>query len=1033
MILKDYVAKSTPTQTQTQTQTHTDGKPITAYQLMTQIEKDKSVKVVSFDVPYRKDICLYDISLDARGQDEDKVYAFNEWFRTHIRRGNTVIQTFDSNDKVIETFYGRRGFEKFFDLTYEYMQYNLGEIKDLESHGIKQADEHYGLHHIIFNGAQQAIKSGKKVAVYKEVKANGENAQVAWVSRLGAWLVASKNVSLLARTEKDVETYTGERFHFAKLIAKEWFRIIDRIEKEGKIEELKKYMTDKTFVGEYCGNQQYQHLVKYTQVDIHFTAIVENNSTVTSLSPVDAFAVFDKYKLTHVSYEKAGVYDNWQALNVTLKKLYSDVARAHIDSEEEGSVIYLTQVDSNGKEEVLSLSKLKTLEYRIYRKLREKLKRFINQPGKKYKPWAEFYKAFQSETKDLCLENQPPLPLSYYFKVAQKAFEFAENHFKDCHLVHEQYITFLSLLMYHMSKNIELTPAAFVKETIDKVLPLKWTEYSKNYVEEAEHEEKSQATGTAKKVYVIVPIGMPGMGKTFFLKTLRKNLESLGCFLSIISSDEVRAECMERLAKTQRKLTRDQLFDKTGRDARNLFNERLSNLIATGGDKKDCSAHFIFIDKNHPPNAIKGTLDLIKQSGQGVNLEVIALTPQVEDDFFLYVDQGRTHKYPFSANFFFNCFDRVQHRLDHPTLPGSGSKSANVLVMFFHMFRNIKLNKDSVLKNGFDRHLAVPFTNETKPTTIPAELNGAFIDVLKATQPGETCNDANLIETLNNTNEKSRLKFNHPDPAQVDKIIHTFVKEEILPSLTASKTSLVEVAVATGIEKANEAIKNGELQKPKMEEEKKEVAAKVEKKQSQEHVYNPKKLPVYLGIFAVKDPFYDVKDFVLDGLDRLCNMFPKDKILEDAYYDISDKYYKQLAFVKDFHVTTLFIGKDKTKTETEHFKSFKPGHKMSLEITGFVIVPGKIATAICYPDQSKIKIENTFPHMTLMTGKWPAKESNQLFETLFGSNGPLTEQYNSRKQELVDKVTVTINKNTENAYIVTRKPLKIAMVADEYH
>ncbi len=66
---------------------------------------------------------------------------------------------------------------------------------------------------------------------------------------------------------------------------------------------------------------------------------------------------------------------------------------------------------------------------------------------------------------------------------------------------------------------------------------------------------------------------------------------------------------------------------------------------------------------------------------------------------------------------------------------------------------------------------------------------------------------------------------------------------------------LVEVAVATGIEKVMEAVKNGEIQKPKTEEEKKAAPATVEKKQSQPHVYNPKKLLVYSGIFAVKDPF----------------------------------------------------------------------------------------------------------------------------------------------------------------------------------
>jgi hypothetical protein len=37
-------------------------------------------------------------------------------------------------------------------------------------------------------------------------------------------------------------------------------------------------MAGRTFVAEYCGNQDYQHLVIYNKIDLHFYAVVENNS-----------------------------------------------------------------------------------------------------------------------------------------------------------------------------------------------------------------------------------------------------------------------------------------------------------------------------------------------------------------------------------------------------------------------------------------------------------------------------------------------------------------------------------------------------------------------------------------------------------------------------------------------------------------------------------------------------------------------------------------------------------------------------------
>lgn len=79
------------------------------------------------------------------------------------------------------------------------------------------------------------------------------------------------------------------------------------------------------------------------------------------------------------------MFDNWKDLNENLLKAFDKTASASIEEEEEGSVIYLIKKANENNEddfdEVLSISKLKTLEYRLYRKLREKLRTFIE---KKY-------------------------------------------------------------------------------------------------------------------------------------------------------------------------------------------------------------------------------------------------------------------------------------------------------------------------------------------------------------------------------------------------------------------------------------------------------------------------------------------------------------------------------------------------------------------------------------------------------------------------------------------------------------------------
>ena len=48
---------------------------------------------------------------------------------------------------------------------------------------------------------------------------------------------------------------------------------------------MKKDLVDKTIIGEYCGNPDYQHLVKYADVTIFFYAAVEKESPDSCILP----------------------------------------------------------------------------------------------------------------------------------------------------------------------------------------------------------------------------------------------------------------------------------------------------------------------------------------------------------------------------------------------------------------------------------------------------------------------------------------------------------------------------------------------------------------------------------------------------------------------------------------------------------------------------------------------------------------------------------------------------------------------------
>ena len=69
-----------------------------------------------------------------------------------------------------------------------------------------------------------------------------------------------------------------------------------------------------------------------------------------------------------------GVFDKYNQCCDAMEKVFRDVAQSPIASDEEGNVLYFVQKGEN--ERVLSLAKLKTLEYRLFRKMREKLRAF---------------------------------------------------------------------------------------------------------------------------------------------------------------------------------------------------------------------------------------------------------------------------------------------------------------------------------------------------------------------------------------------------------------------------------------------------------------------------------------------------------------------------------------------------------------------------------------------------------------------------------------------------------------------------------
>ena len=169
--------------------------------------------------------------------------------------------------------------------------------------------------------------------------------------------------------------------------------------------------------------------------------------------------IFKKYGLESVTFESLGVFEKYADMKECLKQTYINIAKAKISSDEEGSVIYFIRrrIDPSQEEDrVLSLGKLKTLEYRLYRKLREKVKgtsskliKNTSTSKNEKQMWETVVKRFKSEAKELIkgIDSDENLlnddELSFYFKVAETAIDKLYDDQTQQNYIQENYLHFL--------------------------------------------------------------------------------------------------------------------------------------------------------------------------------------------------------------------------------------------------------------------------------------------------------------------------------------------------------------------------------------------------------------------------------------------------------------------------------------------------------------------------------------------------------------------------------------------------------------
>ncbi len=424
---------------------------------MSHIKKKKMFQYNNYNSPINN-LELIDIKIAIR-YGEDDIYCNDDDVFNNIRRGDCLTYNKETKKYGI----GRIGLIKFFDYK---KKYNQNEIS-LEKRVLDKVKQ-----------------SNLPLIAYLTEKANGENFQVSFNNEFQCWIIGSKNVSLAARDEKDLDYYNknneNNRYNYTLNFAKIWFELLNNNIKD-KIEEFKKEMGDHTLIGENVGDLLYQHIKTYNKRDVIFYGIVNNSMYDNEIClPLNkSFEIFKKYNLSYVPNEVSPIYDNFSKLKLYLDEKYDEILLRNLENGGEGCVVYIAEVDENGNENVLTLGKLKTFEYRFYRKIREKCKqlRYKNKKSTNY-----LKNSLRKESEEIIEHLKDKINFDDYMNFGDFIIDYNEFDNRDFSNVFANFIEEMKK-MYEKKEEFNN-----IKKDFDK----KFNYYFHNYNENESDEENEK-------------------------------------------------------------------------------------------------------------------------------------------------------------------------------------------------------------------------------------------------------------------------------------------------------------------------------------------------------------------------------------------------------------------------------------------------------------------------------------------------------------------------------------------------------------
>ena len=250
-------------------------------------------------------------------------------------------------------------------------------------------------------------------------------------------------------------------------------------------------------------------------------------------------------------------------------------------------------------------------------------------------------------------------------------------------------------------------------------------------MENPEKKEEKYLQFEKGKIYFFMSFSLVCGGKSTFFEEIKtqtgKENEKEKYNIILVSSDKIREELSLKMQKDNPKMTFKQCFDKVGRDTAKEFDTQIKNAIDSADKDK---INIILVDKNYP-QGIKKFLE--KFCTNKDSMFFIVFIPNIKKPINI-----NNIKFPFSLNYFIQCYLRLKNRHGHEVLNGEDESSKYVYISFLKLFQNFDFDKRLKSSEEYGKNIffqIIDFTDEKSEIQIETNTEKFFNNVMRKIKP----------------------------------------------------------------------------------------------------------------------------------------------------------------------------------------------------------------------------------------------------------------------------------------------------------